>query len=410
VPRTISVALAGCGVVGGELLRLLRENTNSIEAKHGVRFDVTSVLVRCSERTRPVELAPGAIVTDVDSFLGAEADVVVEALGGIEPAGSIARATLARGARFVTANKALIAVHGAELQRLALRHAARLDFEAAVGGGVPIVRVLRESLADTPVRGIRGILNGTSNFILTRMEMGLSFDGALREARERGFAEADPARDLDGRDAADKIAILAWLAYGIDPTVVRARRRGILPDPEHLTADAGALGGRLRLLAECAQTSDGVTACVEPVIFLPNSEFGRTVGVQNRVVIDCGWGEPIGLSGPGAGGGPTASALLADVIRGARQLPDRAGTPVASASDETPHRWSISLDQGVPANLVPAIAARAGVVLEAARDRGSRLHIVTRRVAWRRIDLMVRTLKSRGGRPGVARLELEDSC
>jgi homoserine dehydrogenase len=328
-PRTVRVALAGCGVVGGALAASILDRGGAIEAEQGIRLELVRVLVRRPDVRRTV---PASLLTsDVDAFLATDADVVVEALGGVDPAGRIARHVLTRGARLVTANKALVAAAGAELAALAANGGA-FDFEAAVGGGIPIVRALRDALGQVPVRRIQGIVNGTCNYVLSRMEAGESFRDAVAEAQRLGYAEADPTRDLDGTDAAEKLAILAWLAFGVPPHQVGVRTRGILDNADELAARARATGGRVRLLAECRPTPEGVAARVAPVVVAAGSGFGRTTGVENRIALDLGWEGELALCGPGAGGGPTAAALLGDLLRGCAPLPARRPRAVADGA------------------------------------------------------------------------------
>lgn len=307
----LSVALAGCGVVGGAFARRVAATQKSRDGRAG-GVVLTRVLVQRRGEVRPVW--PRAVTQDLEEYLAARADANVEAIGGVEPALTIARRVLSRGGTFITANKELVARHGAGLERLARDSGGRLGTEAAVGGGVPVIRTLREVFAGQPVASIRGILNGTANFVLTRLEEGADLAAAVRAARARGLAEADPARDLDGRDVADKLAILAWAAWGGDPQAVVVRREGLLPDPETLVRDALRVGGRLRLIGECRRTASGIVAAVRPEIVPPGSPFGRTVNEENRVIIDLGWGTPIELAGPGAGGEPTAAALWSDLV------------------------------------------------------------------------------------------------
>jgi len=312
--RHVRVALAGCGVVGSELARLIDAHAPAIESAQHIRLEVVSVLVRDTLRARSVPVARNRFTNDVPEFLASNADIVVEAIGGLEPAGRIARATLARGGRLVTANKALIADAGDELVALARTNGARIDFEAAVGGGIPIIRSLRNSLRDAPVQRIAAILNGTTNFILTRIEEGASFADALAAAQAAGFAEADPTRDLDGTDSADKLRILAWLAFGLAPRDVDVRCIGVLPDPEALVREAHARGEAVRLVARCERQGARVTASVQPLRVPRGSLFARTIDEQNVISLDLGWNQPIVLSGPGAGGRPTATALLGDLV------------------------------------------------------------------------------------------------
>lgn len=302
-----TVALAGCGVVGSELARLI--------AAHRTDFEVVSVLVRDVQKARDVPLSRSIFTNDVAEFLAYKADIVVEAIGGISPAERIARTALARGARFVTANKALLAECGDELIALARGTGGSIDFEAAVGGGIPVVRALRSSLRNAPVRRIQAILNGTTNYILTRLENGASFDVALAEAQSNGFAESDPSRDLNGVDTADKLRVLAWLAFGVAPRTLDVTCEGVLPDPERLVRAASARGACVRLVATCERNGGGaVYASVKPELVARDSAFGRTLDEQNAIIVDFGWNQPITLSGPGAGGVPTAAALLGDIL------------------------------------------------------------------------------------------------
>lgn len=307
----LTVALAGCGVVGGAFARRVATSQHSGDRRAG-GVVLTRVLVQRRGEVRPVW--PRAVTQDLEEYLAARADAYVEAIGGIEPALTIARRVLSRGGTFITANKALVARHGAGLERLARDAGGRLGVEATVGGGVPVIRTLREVFAGQPVAGIKGILNGTANFVLTRLEEGSDYPAALRAAQARGLAEADPARDLDGRDVAEKLAILAWAAWQVDPRQVVVQREGLLPDPGARVREAQRVGGRLRLVGECRRTSSGIVATVRPEIVPADSPFGRTVNEENRIIIDLGWGMPIELAGPGAGGEPTAAALWSDLV------------------------------------------------------------------------------------------------
>jgi len=307
---TLRVALAGCGAVGGALLdRLLDGGTVA-----GRRISVVRVLVRRATAPRPRVLPGDTWTTILDRFLRTPADVIVEAIGGLAPAGAIAEHVLGRGGRLVTANKALVAARGATLSALARRSGGWFGFEGSVGGGVPVVRTLRHALAGQPVRGFRGILNGTANYVLTRLEAGDDLTAAVASAQARGLAEADPSRDLDGRDVADKLAILAWLAWGVEPDRVRVSRRGIPRDAARQVRTLGARGGRLRLVGECRTGPDGIVASVGPEVVPAESALGLAVGEQNHLEIDLGWGTPVALSGPGAGGKPTAAALWSDLV------------------------------------------------------------------------------------------------
>jgi homoserine dehydrogenase len=403
--RTVRVALAGCGTVGGELVRILHHGAAETRARHGLRFVLTRVLVAHGGRPRPDELDRALLTTDLDAFLAEEADVVVEAIGGIEPALSIARHALERGRRLVTANKALIAAHGPELAALARRHGGRLDFEAAAGGGIPVVRALRESLSLTGIRSVRGILNGTTNYVLSRLEDGWTFAGALARAQALGFAEADPSRDLSGEDAADKLRVLAWLAFGVEPARLGVRRRGLGDGADRLAHAARALGGAVRLVAEAARTAEGVVASVEPVLVSAGCDLGRTRDEENLVVVESDWNGRIRLAGPGAGGGPTASALLGDMVRAAgRHRPRRDAAP--AVPDRRTHAWAIAVDRGASAEeALRATLDRVEVEVDRI-VRGDAVSVMrTVPATWPRIGLAVRALEVQGLSPAILRVD-----
>jgi homoserine dehydrogenase len=374
-PATLRVALAGCGAVGSALLRELVARRETMARRHGVEVVVTRVLVRDVARDRAAPFDRALLTADVDEFLDAGADVVVEAIGGLDPAGRIARTTLARGRDLVTANKELLAAHGSELTRLAERHGATLRHDAAVGGGVPILRMLDDALgAGTPSR-VRGILNGTSNYVLSGLERGETLEAALRAARAAGFAEADATRDLDGRDAAAKLALIAWAAFGIAPERVAVRRASLLPEPARFLRLAGRVERTVRQVAECALVEGGVTACVEPLLVEQGSALACTADEQNRIEVHAGWSAPLCASGPGAGGVPTATALLSDLL-GTQGPTRRAARARAAPTDPRRSSWAIEV-RGAPAllhRLVPgsafvhtdALASCAWTVVESA--------------------------------------------
>lgn len=403
-PRVVRVALAGCGTVGGELVRILAHGESEIAARRDLRFELASVLVRRHDRPRPDELPRHLLTTDVDEFLSADADVVVEAIGGLDPALRIARHALGAGRRLVTANKALIAAHGPGLAALARRTGGRLDFESSVAGGIPVIRALRDSLGLTGIGAIRGVLNGTTNFILSRLAEGKPFAAALADAQALGFAEVDPSRDLSGEDAADKLRILGWLAFGVEPDRLIVRRRGLGAEPDRLAADAALAGGVARLVAEVVDVGDAVVAAVEPVIVAAGSELGRARDEENVVLIESRWNGSVRLAGPGAGGSPTASALLGDMLRGAGV----AGPPAAlkpPGEDAREHRWVLSARRGAE-ELVGGTLARAGLEVQDLVARPDRWVAVTLPAAWRRVDLAARVLESHGLAPVVSRCEV----
>ena len=314
---TIRVAIAGCGTVGGALLDLIERHADATLRRTGVRFAVVRVLVRDLARPRSAAVRLDLLTDSLEEFLGTPADVVVEAIGGVTTAAKIARSSLARGRRCVTANKALLRAEGPALAALARAHAvqgAALDFDAAVGGGVPIVRALRESRGGHGVLSVRGVHNGTTNYILVRVEQGASYAEALASAQRAGFAEADPTRDLTGLDAADKLAVLAWLAWGVDPTTLEVRTTGLPTHLESAVAAARANGQVVRLVASARLIDGRVRASVAPVALDQRDPLARTRDEENAVVITSESAGEIALHGRGAGGHATASAVLADLL------------------------------------------------------------------------------------------------
>lgn len=418
-PRTVRVALAGCGVVGGGLVRLLHESAPAIAARFGKRFELTRVLVRDPSRDRNLPLDPRLFTSDLGAFLSYDADVIIEAIGGHEPARTIASVALRRGTKVITANKELVASYGDRLSALAREHDASLDFGAAVGGSAPVISTLRDLVgASTPV-SVRGILNGTSNYVISLLERGASLDGALASARELGLAECDCARDLDGRDAAAKLAIIAWIAFGIRPADFHVRRTSLAPGLERLVRFARLNGSRVRLIAECKRLpGQRVTAAVEPVVVSSDSSFGRTVLEENRVEVDLGWTSPLSVSGPGAGGSPTAAALLSDLLRDSRPPNDRGAgaAQFRSVEDTREHRWVVGAQ--IDAASLHRIATGRGFeskcfgseqVPNSATDasRTPDSVIVTAPAAWGSVQPLIAALEASNGAPWVARYEAE---
>jgi homoserine dehydrogenase len=329
----LRLGVAGLGVVGTSLVRLLQRHDAGLAKRVGRGLAVTAFSARRKD-DRGVDLS-GAVYFASASELAASADIdiFVELIGGAEGiAFDAVKAALSRGTSVVTANKAMLAVHGFELATLAERSGAQLFFEAAVGGGIPVIKTLRESLAGNAIERVSGILNGTCNYILSRMETEhLPFEVCLSEAQKLGYAEADPTFDVGGFDTAHKLAILASLAFGAKIDAGAVSVEGI----ESITlADLSAadeLGFRIKLLGVAEQTAHGVEQRVHPTMVAKSAPLAQTMGVLNAVSID---GDAIGeltLVGPGAGGDATASAVAADIIdiaRGIRVPPF--GRPAAS--------------------------------------------------------------------------------
>jgi homoserine dehydrogenase len=328
---TLRIGIAGLGIVGASVVALLKaEPTHGGSGRH---IEVVAVSARDRTRDRGVDLSGAAWFDDPVALAASDIDVFVELMGGAEGAAQAAvEAALRAGKAVVTANKALLAAHGMALAALAEETGAPLLFEAAVAGGIPAIRTVRDGLAGVPITSVLGILNGTCNYVLTRMEAeGLSFDECLADAQRLGYAEADPAFDVDGHDTAHKLAILSAIAFTteLDASAVLVEGiRGIEP------ADLGAareLGFRIKLLGIATMTAEGVDQRVHPTMVPRGSALAETGGVTNAVSIrGPAFGELV-LSGPGAGGLATASAVVSDLTDLARGLAPRPlGRPTAS--------------------------------------------------------------------------------
>jgi homoserine dehydrogenase len=266
--RIVRVGLLGCGNVGAALLRLLHDLADDIEMRAGCRVEVTRVAVRDAERTRDVPLPAPAFTTDAAGVVdAADVDVVCELMGGVDPAKDLILRALRSGKPVVTANKELLASHGRELFDAADAQGVDLYFEAAVAGGIPLIRPLKESLAGERVRRMLGIVNGTTNYILTQMsDHGSSFEDALAEAQRLGYAEADPTADVEGHDAAAKCAILASIAFNARVVAADVYREGISGVTPQDIADAGRMGYVVKLLAIAELQGEAITARVHPAM------------------------------------------------------------------------------------------------------------------------------------------------
>ena len=321
LPVTLRVGVAGLGTVGGGVLRLLGDNAVLVAARAGQPIVVTAVSARDRARDRGVSLDGVRWHEDASALADdPEVDVVVELIGGSEgPGRALVEASLRAGRPVVTANKALLAVHGAELAALAERAGVMLGFEAAVAGGIPVIKALREGLAGNRIARVAGILNGTCNYILTTMrESGRDFAGVLGEAQALGYAEADPSFDIDGVDAAHKLAILAALAFGRPVAFEELHVEGIRAVSALDIAFAEELGFRIKLLGIAELGARGVLARVHPCMVARESSLARVEGVFNAVVAEGDFIGRLMLEGRGAGAGPTASAVVSDLVDLAR--------------------------------------------------------------------------------------------
>lgn len=316
--RAIRVALLGAGSVGSNVARLMLENHQELAQRVGAEFVLAGVLVRDLNTSRP-GVPTELLTTDAESLI-LSADIVIELLGGIHPAKEYVELALNSGADVITANKALIAAHGGELSDLAEQLGAQLYFEAAVAGAIPIIRPLRESLAGDKVNRVMGIVNGTTNFILDRMEStGADFADALAEATALGYAEADPTADIEGFDAASKAAILASLAFHSEVPVDKVHREGITSVTALQIETARDAGYAVKLLAICERVDDGLVARVHPTLIPLDHPLAAVRGAYNAVFVEAESAGRLMFYGAGAGGPQTASAVLGDLVSAAKR-------------------------------------------------------------------------------------------
>lgn len=321
--RTLRVALLGAGSVGSQVARLLQEHADDFAERSGARLELAGILVRDPDAPRDVPLPRELLTTDAESLI-LGADIVIELMGGIEPARTHVLAALRSGADVVTGNKALLATHGAEIFELADQVGASVSYEAAVAAAIPIIRPLRDSLAGDRIVRIFGIVNGSTNFILDSMDrQGLSAEEAQRIATELGYLEADPALDLEGYDAAQKAAILASLAFHTSVEIDDVYREGISDVTADMIEDARRAGSVIKLLAVCERIADAegeaISVRVYPALISREHPLASVHGGNNAVFVEAEAAGPLMFYGAGAGGVQTASAVLGDVVSAARR-------------------------------------------------------------------------------------------
>lgn len=314
--KRVRLGLLGCGTVGGGVIQLLTANRAHIASRVGAPIDIVKVLVRDPSKERVAELDRSLLTTDANAVLADDGvDVFVEVMGGVEPAKGYVERAIDSGRSVVTANKMLLAQHGPELVDRAAKKGVDLAFEASVGGGIPIIRTLRDALASDWVESLAGIVNGTCNYMLTRMRQdGRSFEQALAEAQAKGYAEADPGLDVDGHDAAHKLGVLAMLAFGASVPHERVHTEGIraIEPIDHEFAER--FGFVIKHLAVGKDKGDAVELRVHPTLVPRDTALANVNGVLNAIALEGRALGPCLLSGRGAGDLPTAVSVVADVV------------------------------------------------------------------------------------------------
>jgi homoserine dehydrogenase len=397
--RVLKVALLGGGTVGSQVARILLDDAEALAARAGARLELVGIAVRNVDAPRDVELPRGLYTTDAEGLVDS-ADLVIELMGGMEPARTHILAALRRGASVVTGNKALLAQDGATLFDEADANGAELNFEAAVAGAIPIIRPIRESLSGDRITRVLGIVNGTTNFILDAMDTtGAQFADVLAEAQRLGYAEADPTADVEGLDAAAKAAILASLAFHTRVSLDDVRCEGITKVSAADIAAAQDAGLTIKLLAiaelvpleaagglggdldgAAAVPREGVSVRVHPTLLPRTHPLAAVRGAYNAVFIEAENAGSLMFYGAGAGGAPTASAIMGDVVTTARRLlagsPGRTGTATRTLPLVGPEAVTTSYSIGLEVADQPGVLARVaavfaehGVSIETMRQR-----------------------------------------
>ncbi|WP_225827319.1 homoserine dehydrogenase [Streptomyces naphthomycinicus] len=418
--RPLKVALLGCGVVGSEVARIMTTHADDLAARIGAPVELAGVAVRRPDRVRE-GIDPALVTTDATALVKrGDIDVVVEVIGGIEPARTLITTAFEHGASVVSANKALLAQDGAALHAAAGQHGKDLYYEAAVAGAIPLIRPLRESLAGDKVNRVLGIVNGTTNFILDKMDStGAGYQEALDEATALGYAEADPTADVEGFDAAAKAAILAGIAFHTRVRLDDVYREGMTEVTAADFRSAKEMGCTIKLLAICERSADGasVTARVHPAMIPLTHPLASVRGAYNAVFVESDAAGQLMFYGPGAGGSPTASAVLGDLVAVCRnRLNGTTGPGESAYADLTVSpmgdvvtRYHISLDvadkPGVLAQ-VATVFAEHGVSIDTVRQQGkdgeASLVVVTHRASDASLSGTVEALRKLDTVRGVA--------
>jgi homoserine dehydrogenase len=392
--KTIKIGMLGCGVVGGSVARELASNSSDLAARAGAKLELTKIAVRSLGKRDGV--ADSLLTTDAESVVtDPDIQLVIEVMGGIEPARELILKAMANGKSVVTANKALLASHGADLYAAAEKAGVDLYYEAAVAGAIPIIRPLRESLVGDHINRVMGIVNGTTNFILTKMdEEGLAFDQVLKEAQALGYAEADPTADVEGHDAAAKAAILAGLAFHSKVTAKDVYCEGITKLTAQDVITAKAMNKVIKLIAIAERTDQGIAVRVHPMMLDRSHPLASVREAFNAVFVESEGAGQLMFYGRGAGGAPTASAVLGDVVAVARHLvagskgpaesdyADLGVAPQGAAITKYAIRLSVNDKPGVLANVANTFAGE-GVSIQTVRQTGrgeaAELTVVTHR-------------------------------
>lgn len=405
--KTQNIVVLGAGTVGSQVIRLINEHRDDLQARSGAVLNISAVLVRNLDAERDYDIDPELLTTDAEAAIDG-ADIVIELIGGIEPAYTYVKCALNNGSTVITGNKALLAQHGPELYELTAENDTDLYYEAAVAGAVPIVYGLRESMAGDRVNRIIGIVNGTTNFILDQMATtGASYDDALKEAQDLGFAEADPTADVEGLDAAAKCAIMASLAFHSRVSMEDVDVEGITNITAQDMQEAAENGMVIKLLAIAERRVDdegveGIGAQVYPALVPTTHPLATVSGAFNAVVLENESAGRLMFYGQGAGGAPTASAVLSDLVAGASHRVRGGHAPRESRYAELPildpgsaqTRYQVRIKVEERAGVLEEVAgifARHGVSLLAVQQNvpedGEDVHIVLATHTTRDSDL-----------------------
>ncbi|MFL6056896.1 MAG: homoserine dehydrogenase [Actinoallomurus sp.] len=412
----LRVALLGCGVVGTEVVRLLHEQADDLAARVGAPLELAGIAVRRKDKRRE-GVPPELLTTDAIGLVTRpDVDIVIEVIGGIEPARSLLLDAMKSGKSVVTANKALLAEDGATLFGAAREHGADIYYEASVAGAIPLLRSLRESLVGDHVHRVMGIVNGTTNYILDKMDSsGAGFSKALEQAQALGYAEADPTADVEGFDAAAKAAILAQLAFHTRVTAADVYREGIADVTSADIVSASAMGCVVKLLAICERVPSkdgrngrGVSVRVHPVMIPRTHPLASVREAYNAVFVEAESAGSLMFYGAGAGGAPTASAVLGDLVAVARNRVNGTRGPAESTYADLPvlpmgdtvTRYHVSLDVADRSGVLARVAdvfADHGVSIQAVRQEGhgeeAQLVIVTHRAPDGALSATVENLR-----------------